>query len=87
MVHTPKYNGEFVVCVEDVFEIYVLLCDSEISLICVGEKFFYFVVGEVDLIDMLVNRPRLEGYLYGCVGFCGVFMFVVSFRGWRCVEA
>jgi transposase len=72
---------------EDVLEIYALPYDSEVPLICMDEKPCYFVVDEIDPIAMSVNHPRLEDYSYRCVGSCSVFMFVVSFRGWRRVEA
>jgi hypothetical protein len=72
---------------EDILETYTLPYDPEIPLICMDEKPFYFVVDEVDPIDMSANHPRLEDYSYRCVGSCSVFMFVEPLRGWRHTEA
>jgi hypothetical protein len=82
----PKSDSEFVACMENVLETYVLPYDRRFPVICMDEQPVQLLKETRVPVAATKSHARRVDYEYERAGTASIFMFTEPLQGWRRVR-
>ena len=82
----PEANGEFVACMENVFETYAQPYDPPFPVVCMDEQSVQLLKETRVPIAATTHHARRVDYEYERAGTASVCMFAEPLQGWRSVR-
>ena len=82
----PEHNGEYVVRMEDVLEVYQRPYEADLPVVCMDEKSVQLLIETRTSVSAAPGRPKRIDYEYERNGTANIFLFCEPLAGWRQVR-